>query len=37
VIQGYQHDRFFEEGKPDLEKDVSDIYTFVLHGISSGN
>ncbi len=36
VIQGYQHDKFFREAKPDLEKDVSDIYTFVLHGISSG-
>ncbi|MBN1938198.1 MAG: TetR/AcrR family transcriptional regulator [Candidatus Aminicenantes bacterium] len=37
VLQGYQHDNFFEEPKPDLEKDVSDIYTFVLRGMSSGN
>ncbi len=37
VIQGYQHDKFFRGSKPDVEKDVSDIYAFVLRGISSGN
>lgn len=35
VIQGFQHDKFFRKDKPDLEKDVSDIYTFVLRGIAS--
>ena len=37
VIQGYQHDKFFRGSKPGVEKDVSDIYAFVLRGISSGN
>jgi len=37
VIQGYQHDKFFRDSKPDVEKDVSDIYAFILRGISSGN
>jgi len=35
VIQGYQHDKFFRQGKPDLEKDVSTIYTFILRGFSA--
>lgn len=37
LAQGYKHDRFLQERKPNLEKDVSDIYTFILQGISSGN
>jgi len=37
VIQGYQHDKFFRDSKPDVEKDVSDIYAFILRGISSRN
>jgi len=35
VIQGYQHDTYFRDSKPDFEKNVSDIYAFVLRGISS--
>lgn len=35
VIQGYQHEKFFQKGKPDLEKDVLSIYTFVLNGFST--
>ena len=37
VIQGYQHDNFSLKTKPDLEKDVSDIYAFLLRGLASGN
>jgi hypothetical protein len=35
LAQGYRHGKFFREAKPDLEKDVSDIYTFILYGIVS--
>ncbi|MCX6566770.1 MAG: helix-turn-helix domain containing protein [Candidatus Aminicenantes bacterium] len=35
VIQGYQHDQFFRESKPDLEKDVLDIHGYILRGIKA--
>lgn len=35
VIQGYQHDKFSGDPKPDLEKDVLDIHGFILHGIKA--
>jgi AcrR family transcriptional regulator len=35
VVLGYQHDRMFRDSKPDLEKDVLDVYGFILHGIKA--
>jgi AcrR family transcriptional regulator len=35
VIQGYQHDKFFRESKPDIEKDVLDIHGFILRGLKA--
>jgi TetR/AcrR family acrAB operon transcriptional repressor len=32
LVQGYAHERFWDEGKPNLEKDVYDIYGFLLQG-----
>ncbi|MBM3294502.1 MAG: helix-turn-helix transcriptional regulator [Candidatus Aminicenantes bacterium] len=33
VVQGYVHEQFWKETKPDLEKDVNDIYDILLHGV----
>jgi len=33
VVEGYVHEQFWNENKPNLEKDVKDIYAFILHGI----
>jgi AcrR family transcriptional regulator len=35
VIQGYQHDQFFRESKPNLEKDVLEIQGYILRGIQA--
>jgi AcrR family transcriptional regulator len=33
VIQGYSHEKFWRESKPDFENDVLDIHAFFLQGI----
>lgn len=33
VVLGSAHERFIDDRKPNLEKDVNDIYGFILHGI----
>ncbi len=37
LLQGYFHEIFWDEPKPDLERDVLDIYALVLRGIAAGN
>jgi len=35
VILGYQHEHFFRESEPNLEKDVLSIHGFILHGLKT--
>jgi hypothetical protein len=35
VVQGYLHEKFWRESKPDLENDVLNIQAFILRGIEA--
>jgi AcrR family transcriptional regulator len=35
VVQGYLHEKFWRESKPDLENDVLNIHAFILRGIEA--
>jgi AcrR family transcriptional regulator len=35
VVQGYMHEKYWRETKPELEKDVLNIHAFILRGIQA--